>query len=622
MFEGMNSDTMIGGRMGAASGLFAVDLDTYKDGAAGEAALAYQRSLEAAGLLPPTQTHATMSGGVHMIYESDHGYPNCKPSAGVEVKGEGGYIILPYSRGYSVKEGCGFTVAPKALIDTLMKARREHTAKTVDQHEEAIMNGMDFHDSITSMSAKLFRKGNTAAQVMTRIHEALKASVASSPMHNRHDRWKSIMADTSGELSRIMTSGKEKYDQKAKTQAARDTVNTDDAARIAAVAAAAGFGPSPTSRNEDHGPQTSAAPKIEYDGAFPFAGEGYYAHEELDVADQRFNIYPIFAENESVVVAADPKAGKTAICLKLAIQLAAGRSLGPFEITDRRAVLYFALEGTRAIKLRVEAEKRKMIDEKTPLPDDLPLFVVERGANFSAERDTLVSKVVASDRYFTEVLGIPMGLVVIDTLTKAMSGKDQNSVDDTSALFDFTTQLRAQGVTATVVFVHHTGKTGQTRGSTNIEAEPDLVLKMTKQEDGTTEMYVHMARSIDDNRTYPFRLEGYDLGPTAQGINLTAPVVTLLEGKTVEEHNSEDAKRAHKIAPFLAALTVLGAGVHSLKVVSSHLKASDLLTGRGQPAKLLEILALIFNRDLSVVYAQSTVTLNRNGDTITGITIK
>ena len=623
MFGGATDHMLIGGRMGEASGLFAVDLDTYKDGAAGEAAKAYQRSLEDAGLLPPTQTHATMSGGIHMIYESKHGYPNCKPSAGVEVKGEGGYIILPPSRGYSVQNGDGFAVAPKALIDALVKAKREHTDKTVDQHEKAIMDGMDFHDSITSMTAKLYRKGHSSPEVMKRVQDALMSSVASNPMHNRYDRWLSIVSDASGELSRIVGSGNEKYNQAAKVQAARDSVDESDVERIAKMAAAAGFAPSPTARDEMHGEQEQPKqPKYEYDGSFPFAEDGYYAHEELDVTNQRFNVYPIFAENESVVVAADPKAGKTAICLKLAIQLAAGRSLGPFEITDQRSVLYFALESTRAIKLRIEAEKRKQIEEGTPLPDELPLFVIERRANFGAERDALVERVVASARYFEEVMGTPLGLVVIDTLTKAMSGKDQNSVDDTSALFDFTTQLRAHGVTATVVYVHHTGKTGATRGSSNIEAEPDLVLKMTKLPDGTTEMFVHMARSIDDNRKYPFALSGYDLGETTQGIRLSAPVVTLLEGKGAEEHASEDAQRAHTIAPFLSALVGLGEGTHNLSAVQAHFTAMDLVTGRNKKGQMDKALALIFNREIAVLYKHNSVTLIKNGDTITGITIK
>ena len=624
MFDLAGPDVLIGARMGATSGLFACDFDIYKPGAAGEASKQYMAQLLADGVLPETQRHATMNGGLHLIYQSEHGYPNCVPSDGVEIKGEGGYIILPPSRGYSIDNDVGFTVAPKALIDILIRSKRVHTDKTVSQHEEAIIAGDRFHDSITSIAAKMFRRGRSAGEIIARINAALAGSVASNPSHPRHERWLSLSSDVDGEVARILNSGREKYDSRAKTEAARDNVDPDMAAKMADMAAKLGFAPSPEQRDEQHGEQ--AGPKVtpeDYAGKFPFEGEGYYAHEELNIQDQRFNIYPIYAENESVVLAADPKAGKTAISLKLAVHMAAGRSLGPFTITDARAVLYFALEGTRAIKLRLEAEKRKQIEDGTPLPDDLPLFVVERSPNFLAEQEKTVAKVVAAARHFEDVVGVPLGLVVVDTLTKAMPGADQNSVDDTSKLFDFTTQLRSHGVKATVVFVHHTGKDGGTRGSSNIEAEVDVVLKMKKQDDGSTSMYVHMARSIDDNRTYNFTLEGYDLGVTEQGIAQSAPIVTLREGNPAETNEStETAMRAHKVAPFLKAIILLGAGKHTLETLVTHFRDLGLTIGRQRGKPVIAALDLIFDREQSVTFAGNVITVEKDGTAYKSVTVR
>lgn len=599
LFELAGDNCYIGGRMGEESGLFACDFDIYKDGDAGASAQQYMAELIAKGVLPDTQRHRTVNGGLHLIFQSRFGYPNCKPVAGVEIKGEGGYIILPPSRGYLIEQDVGFREAPKALIDMLMRARRQHTDKTIQQHEENIIAGRDFHDSITSIAAKMFRRGASAADINKRIQEALSASVASAPEHPRHERWKALKADTQGEISRILNSGREKYDARAKTDFAKDTADAETVERIRKAAQDAGFAPSPEQQDATH----DESPAKEYnDGEWPFAGEGYFAGESLNVADQRFNIFPIYAERESVVIAADPKAGKTAISLKLAIQLAAGRGLGPFQITDPRGVLYFALEGTRAIKLRIEAEKRRAKDNGEDLPDNMPLFVVERPTNFVHAAKENVAKVVAAARYFETTMGFPLGLVVIDTLTKAMPGADQNSVDDTSALFDFTTQLRAAGVTATVVFVHHTGKDGKTRGSSNIEAEVDVVLKMKKQTDGSTMMFVHMARSIDDNRQYRFELSSYSLGETLQGIEQSAPVVTLSEGNSAVEHSSEDAARASKIAPWLKCFIMLGGGVFTLKALYEQAKKDGLIEGRARKAELVKVLDLIFDRDAEVTY--------------------
>jgi KaiC/GvpD/RAD55 family RecA-like ATPase len=622
LFELAGDDCLIGARMGAESGLFACDFDIYKAGEAGASAQRYMAQLIAGGLLPDTQRHKTMNGGLHLIYQSKYGFPNCKPADGVEIKGEGGYIILPPSRGYLIEDDAGFRDAPKALVEALVRAKRQHTDKTVDQHEASIIAGKDFHDSITSIVAKMFRRGRTPAEIMARVKAALEASVASNPSHPRHERWKALMEDSGEEVSRIINSGRTKYDQRAKTEHARDQADAATIDRIRKIAEAAGFSTGPDNDGSSTSEEAKKPSADDYAGEWPFSGEGYFAHEPLNVADQRFNLFPIYAENESVVIAADPKAGKTAISLKLAVQVASGRSLGPFKVTDPRGVLYFALEGTRAIKLRLEAEKRYQKEQGNELPENLPLFVVERPTNFITKSEENVAKVVAASRYFTEQLHCPLGIVVIDTLTKAMPGSDQNSVDDTSALFDFTTQLRANGVTATVVFIHHTGKDGKTRGSSNIEAEVDVVLKMRKQEDGSTMMYVHMARSIDDNNLYRFNLESYNLGETEQGIMQSAPIVTLSEGSVAEDVSTKDAVRAQRIVPFLKAIVALGGGVYTIQRLYEDWRSKGLLEGRQRKKAVTDVLEIIFDREVAVTFQGHIVSLQSDTHGYSTVTVR
>lgn len=615
LFENAPADCKIGGRMGEASGLFAIDLDIYKPGSDGEAAQRYMAQLIADGVLPDTQRHRTMNGGLHLIYESKHGYPNCKPSPGVEVKGEGGYIILPPSEGYFVEDGEGFRAAPKALIDVLQTAKREYSDRTIQQHEAAIRAARDFHDSLTSIAAKMFARGDKANAVLDKLLSALDASVAKSPNHPRHERWAALVEDRGGELSRIVNSGSDKYSSSAKSDSARDSFSAEDIERAKRTAEAAGFVPSP-----NEGEQPEEPSPEDYDGEWPFEGEGYFASDEISVTDQRFNLYPIYAENESVVIAAAPKSGKTAISLKLAVQVAAGRSLGPFEVKEPRGVLYFALEGTRAIKLRLEAEKRRAQENGDQLPDNMPLFVVERPTNFVSEKSANAAKVVAAARYFEETMGVPLGVVVIDTLTKAMPGADQNSVDDTSALFEFTTLLRSYGVGATVVYVHHTGKDGRTRGSSNIEAEVDVVLKM-RQENDLTQMYVHMARSIDDNRVYNFKLDSYPLDVTDQGIQLSAPVVTLDEGNSVANAGM-DAKHAAEKAKAFSAIIAMGVGKHPIAAVVLQLKEKRILGARTRSAKIKELLDFLFSTSYEQRFGGFTIIANKPTSEYESITVQ
>ncbi|HMA77908.1 MAG TPA: AAA family ATPase [Candidatus Paceibacterota bacterium] len=573
LFELAPDDCLIGARMGEHSGLFACDFDIYKSGTAGKSAQQYMAQLIADGLLPDSQRHRTMNGGLHVIFQSQFGFPNCKPVEGVEIKGEGGYIILPPSKGYQIEADVGFAQAPKALIDALVKARKTFSARSVEYHEQNIIAAKDFHDSIASIAAKLFASGAKAAAVSERIFAALNASVARAVEHDRHQRWAALVSDRDGELSRIINSGRAKYDTSAKTDRARDNFSDETTERAQRTAADAGFAPSP---NMGEDPEPSPE---DYGEAWPFAGEGYFAGQTLEVADQDFNLYPIYATNESVVIAADPKSGKTAISLKLALQVAMGRSFGGFQTDTPRGVLYYALEGTRAVKLRLEAEKRHAAEHDTPIPDNIPLFVIERPTNFMSAQAENVAKVVAADRYVTRHTDRALGLIVIDTLTKAMPGADQNSVDETSQLFEFTTKLRAQGITATIVFIHHTGKDGKTRGSSNIEAEVDVVLKMRKLQDGLTEMRIHMARSIDDDSRYIFKLESYDLGKTSQGFKQSAPIV-LMADDPVNQSTSEAVIDAQFRAKHFSAILGLGDGTHEVERVLTAFKHSKLINAR------------------------------------------
>jgi len=89
---------LVGVPTGARSGFDVLDLD-YRNGAG---------SWEQANLyrLPETRTHETKSGGRHLLFLHAPGVRNSAGknalAPGVDVRGEGGYIIMPPSAGYTV----------------------------------------------------------------------------------------------------------------------------------------------------------------------------------------------------------------------------------------------------------------------------------------------------------------------------------------------------------------------------------------------------------------------------------------------------------------------------------------------------------------------------------------
>ena len=566
----------IGARMGKEAGIFAIDADTYKPGASGDSAKEYVERLQRSGLLPETRIHATQSGGRHYLLRADQEWPNCKPVNGVEVKGEGGYIIVPPTPGYTV-ETQGLAYAPPNLLADLKASRAAASARSIDILEQAVLSGDDFHDTLTQIAAKLAASGQSLVLIQTYLRSLMAASAASTPTHPRHDRWLPIMEDKAGELTRIVSSANAKFNPTVPSDLLRE------AAPAKILEMALNF---PAQRIEQENALV-VVPAEAYAGNWPFAEQrGYFGYEPLDVLNQKFVMYPILSEGEVTLISASPKAGKTLVSQTLAMHIAAGESFGPLSVPERRPVLYFALESQVAIKKRLAAWKQHHDPENIKYTEgEFPFYVSETPINLLDEtaRQNFVNKIVAADLWWREQGENRIGSIVIDTLTKAMPGGDQNSVEDTSAVFDVIARIKDAGIVAPVVIIHHNTKGGeQPRGSSNIQAEPDTLLALTKNEEtGQLHLKVLMARSIDDEAFYVFDIMTEELGITEQGYNITAPV--LLPAAQVADETGSVATAAlqmeMKYKPLFDALVDYGPGNWSFKRIHHHFQ--KVLVGTG-----------------------------------------
>jgi hypothetical protein len=630
MFEFAGDDILIGARMGAESRLFACDFDLYKPGAK-----EYMEELAGRGLLTDTQVHLTRSGGLHFLYRSDNSWPNCQPHQGVEIKGEGGYIIVPPSPGYSIQKK-GIANASKELVRELVEARRIASKSSIDQLKARILSADDFHDSLAALAARLSGRGLSQAEVQRSLIEVLSASVASAPAHARHERWRSLMKDAGGELSRLSATSHEKYNHTVAGERVREIA--DEGLVDNLVNGSAGFFARSADRPDGAGSRVDDLLKIlPSEGDWPFAAEGYFSGEDREILDQRYIMYPLFAERETVLMAAEPKAGKTAISLRMAMAVSMGENLGSgtnsFAIAEARPTLYFTLEGARAVEMRIAAERGRRKDSGLdwPTKDKDMLFVVDRPQNllFDQAQTEFCAKVIAHDRKCKEVFGVNLGLIFIDTLTKAMPGGDQNSVEDTSKLFKITDTLRERGVTACIVFIHHLSKQGAVRGSTNIEAEVDVVTSVEKSKtQGVINLVIRRARSIDEAVSYGFRLTSYYLGETVQGHRLSAPVVDML---TTDESSTtaEGARAAAKWAKVCTALiTGLGVGKHSGdKLMAALANAGFIDVGSSRRpnstgAVIQKQLQALFDGKHNWSYGDYWFAVTRDGDTVVGFELR
>ncbi len=94
---------LIGGAMGSASGLFAVDPDVPKEPGDPDGLAAWNALAERHGGVPPTHAHETPSGGRHVLFAYPEGRritnkEGALKGTGINVRGEGGYVIMAPSR--------------------------------------------------------------------------------------------------------------------------------------------------------------------------------------------------------------------------------------------------------------------------------------------------------------------------------------------------------------------------------------------------------------------------------------------------------------------------------------------------------------------------------------------
>ncbi len=97
-------DAAIGLRTGKASGVFAVDIDPRHDGDVSLECLETEH-----GRLPETVESQTGGGGRHVFFKWPHRQIKCSTGrigAGIDIKGDGGYVILPPSDHESGRQYC------------------------------------------------------------------------------------------------------------------------------------------------------------------------------------------------------------------------------------------------------------------------------------------------------------------------------------------------------------------------------------------------------------------------------------------------------------------------------------------------------------------------------------
>ncbi len=176
------------------------------------------------------------------------------------------------------------------------------------------------------------------------------------------------------------------------------------------------------------------------------------------------------------VLYGDPAAGKSFLALDLALRLSLGREWHG-RATKRTGVLYIAGEGARGFGKRVAGWRIQHGLDRLDAPFRLLPVAVQ--VLDPAQRSALSLMVERASRE----ADFQIGLTILDTVSRAIAGMDENAPDTMSGLVAACDELR--GTNGGIVLgVHHAGKDRDRgmRGSSVLLGAVDTAIRVTKSE--------------------------------------------------------------------------------------------------------------------------------------------
>ena len=249
-----------------------------------------------------------------------------------------------------------------------------------------------------------------------------------------------------------------------------------------------------------------------------------------------------------------PKTGKTFLVMDMVVQATKGNSrfAERFEIGEPMTCGYATSEGRAYITARHRAAcaLHGHSGEGLHVLRTVPNLMSEEEAKRFVE-DTLS-------------VGVPMHIIVFDTLRNTLQGGDENAQKDASVVTANVRLIQAKlgdawGFEPVIVLVHHANKGGGLSGSTVWSGEADAVIKVTNA-GGLRTFEGEMFKDLPEFGKLAFRLEPSSdsmvvkhTGPLQDGVN-GGPTRTrdrVERAMLTHAFGRENAKTVRNLLPFI-----------------------------------------------------------------------
>lgn len=207
----------------------------------------------------------------------------------------------------------------------------------------------------------------------------------------------------------------------------------------------------------------------------------------------------------TVMLYGPPYKYKSFLALDLALTLASGRAGYGAPARDPVDTVYIAAEGSRGIERLRRPAWRLAHGITGPLPfytiDTMPLV---------ARPQEIIETIEA-----IKARGLHPKLLVLDTVARALAGKNENDARDAGEFIEAIELLKRE-LRCTVLAVHHTGKDEDRggRGSSALPAGFDAIIEIkTNQALKVVALHVRKMKDADAAET-PWTFEGHVVGPS------------------------------------------------------------------------------------------------------------
>ncbi len=242
-------------------------------------------------------------------------------------------------------------------------------------------------------------------------------------------------------------------------------------------------------------------------------------------------IQGLLPEKALAAIIGPSNTGKSSLVLGLSAAVAMGNPFRGLRVRQC-AVLYVATEGAHGLNNRISA-----LLQTGALAPTAALGIVTASVDLcSSSTDSL--RIINACAGLEAKTGRQVGLVVIDTVARAMNGADENSGADMGRFLASAEDIKTQ-TGATVLLIHHAGKDASkgARGHSSFRAALDTEITVDGANNPRT-VTVTKQRDLAPLEPFAFNLSPVTLGTNSHGESVSAvvvehsamPTVTRLKG--------------------------------------------------------------------------------------------